>query len=347
MVLQIEVDVWADALDEVVQVADEIVIGFIDTLAVCLNAAIDTPQTLAIFDVTPGHRERVMRQYAFEPQYRGLTPVRCEATEIFDPTLRAIYFTRVDAYKVGLAMAHYRAALGFFGASGLIFSFEFLCITAEILAESFVKRELEARSVPFSNKAVKALAKEYGHDPETLKNWRYRLYDEISVRDIFDGDGELFKTVGNASNGFEHGTMTADAIRSVALQTTPLLFRKLRSAFIKLANIDLNLLSTPGSWEPVGFDPVREFIDVTLTGPGETFESFGASPDQAPTLSVTYEYTSVTVNDGHLSVARRVNVRPRVGEDVSVGSLIHTSMNPFNVTGTAKLVEPGDEDEHD
>jgi hypothetical protein len=343
MVLQIEADVWASDIDEAIKVADEILIGFADTFAVCVNAAVDVPQTLAIFDVTPDHRERTIREFARAPDYRGLLPVRCESTTDVDPALKALYLARQE-YRIGLAMAHYKAALGTFGTSGLIFAFESLCIAAETLTEVFVKRELNLRSKPFSNSSIRALAKELGHYPpvDEKTNWRARLYDDIAVRRIFDADAELYKTVGKGTNGFEHGSMAADEIRLIATATVQPLFKKLRSAFFELTEIDFDPNGSPMSWDPVGLDPVREFIDATLRSPNDSFESFGTSAGHLPSLGITYEYASVDVVDGHLSVARAITLSPAIGKGVTIDQIRYGSSSPFNVANKA-MVGPGDD----
>jgi hypothetical protein len=194
--LQLDADVWAEDIGDVVKIADEVLIGFADTLAVGTNAAISVPQAQAIYELTPGIRERQIREYSQLLEYPMLRAVRCEDPDNIDPLVRALYVARQD-YKFGLAIAHYKAALESFGSSRLIFAFESLCLSVEVLAETFVIRELSRRSLPFTPATVKALAKEYGHYPpaDERVNWRGRLYDHIVIRDIFDSDLELFKTV--------------------------------------------------------------------------------------------------------------------------------------------------------
>jgi hypothetical protein len=335
LVLQIDADVWADDIGAVVNVADEIVVGFAETIAVSANAAIGVPTTIAIIDVTPGHNEREFREYAQAPLFQGLVSVRVESVPAIDPVLRALYISR-HRDKVGLAMSHYGAALGFFGASALIMAFESLCIATEILADVLVNRELERRSI-----SAKALAKELKlHPPADDKvNWRARLNDSIAVTKIFDSDADLFKTVGKGTNGFEHGTMDVGDIRSIALKTVPTLFKKIRSAFFELADIERELGTPPMSWEPVGLDPVREFIDATLRSSSDSFESVGVLPGQIPSLGVSYEFASIAVVDGHLSVSRTFSLNPRVGEGVTIDETFrYTASSPFNVQSSAKQV---------
>ena len=344
--LQLNADVWADDINDVVKISDEILIGFADTLAVCTNAAISVPQTQSIFEITPGIKERAIREFSQPLEYPMLRAVRCETPETIDPVLRALYTARQD-YKYGLAIAHYKAALESFGMSRLIAAFESLCLSAEILAETFVVRELTRRSLTFSPASVKTLAGDFGHYPPADEkiNWRGRLYDDIAVRDIFDSDSELFKTVGKATNGFEHGTMPADEIRSIALETIQPLFKKIRSAFIKAADVDSSTHPQTVSWEPIGLDPVREFIDATLSSPNDAFESIGPSEGQLPSLGISYQFTSAQVIEDHLSVARTFSLQPRIADDVTIASIRYGYSSPYNVSSTAKQVRPDLEEE--
>ena len=169
-------------------------------------------------------------------------------------------------------------------------------------------------------------------------NWRGRLYDDIAVKEIFDSDSELFKTVGKGTNGFEHGTMPADEIRLIAAETTGPLFKKIRSAFIKAADVDAIAHLRNVSWEPIGLDPVREFIDATLSSTTGSFESIGTSYGQLPSLGISYQFTSAEVVKDHLTVARTFTLQPRVADNVLVNSIRYGYSSPYNVSCTASQV---------
>lgn len=339
--IQLTADVLASNIDEVVQFADEVMIGFVDTLAVCANTAIGIPQTQIIFDISPNKSARQLREYFRPIEYPMVRPVRCQAPDLLFGPLKAFFEARQSA-AVGLAIAHYKAALGFFGTSQLIFAFESLCIATEILGEPFVERELAQRSMPKNRKSLKRLAEELGHylPTEPIGNWRNRLYDDIRVRRIFDSDGDLYKKVAKGTNGFEHGTMDPARIRSIAQETVQSLFGALRRAFFELAGLDTTTMNDLLSWAPVGPEPVRDHIDVTFTSKDESSDWLEGETTMAPTLGISQQIISAEVVSDYLRVERALHLQPQFGVEGDMSDIRYSISSPYNVIGTARQTTP-------
>ena len=340
--IQLTADVWASNLDEVVPLADEVLIGFVDTLAVCVNAAIGVPQAQCIFDIEPPDRNRELREYFRPIDYPMARPIRCQSPDLLHEPLRSLYLAR-QSYEIGLAIAHYKAALSFFGTSQLIFAFESLCIATEILGEPFVQRELNRRSMPINNKSVKRLAKELGHysTEDPVSNWRNRLYDDILVRMIFESDRDLYKKVGKGTNGFEHGSMPPTEIRSIAQETIQRLFILLRRAFFDLAELDSISMNQILPWAPVGLDPVRDHIDVKFTSVDESVDEAVSGPSLAPTLGMAQKIVAAEIVEDYLRIERSLRLQPDLGIGTEVTDIQYSMSSPYNVLGTAKRSSPG------
>ena len=345
LAIQLTADVWATSIDEVVLFADEVMIGFVDTIAVCANTAIGIPKTQIIFDISPNKNSRQLREYFRPIKYPMVRPVRCQPPDLLFGPLKAFFEARQCA-EVGLAIAHYKAALGFFGTAQLIFAFESLCIATEILGEPFVERELSRRSLAKNRKSLKQLAEELGHysSTEPISNWRNRLYDDIRVRMIFNSDGDLYKKVGKGTNGFEHGTMDPSRIRSIAQETVQPLFSALRRAFFELAGLDTTTMNSLLSWAPVGPEPVRDHIDVTFTSKDESSDWLEGETTMAPTLGISQQIVSAEVVNDYLRVERALHLQPQFGVEGDMSDIRYSISSPYNVVGTARQTTPKSSD---
>jgi len=126
-----------------------------------------------------------------------------------------------------------------------------------------------------------SIAKSLGIDIEALNPSEKlsTLIDAGIRREIlFQGDTATYKTARHASDGFEHGFLPFDEIRSLAQQVRNKTANFLREGIINALNLDRDLrttlLSSPYD-EPLGCFPTVKYVRGSLIGKSEKLQKDG------------------------------------------------------------------------
>lgn len=277
-------------------------------IAVTTNAAVSDPEIELAFDVTPTKTRRAYFQsYVAPEQPQLLHSRRVPITQTLS-FLRAL-LASAERERLSRAADQYRLALDSWKLGRETICVAHLWMAIEALTKVFVRRECGVGKHP--NEA--ALAKGLGVD--------LRLLDATIRRDvILQGDTECYAAAKKTSDGFEHGFLDVDELRSNAVVVRARLAQLVRSAILVATEVnadDISILESDPYANPIGNWPLAKYFRASLVGPGERLAKPG---NEYPFLRWTPTIKSCELTS-HLQVELSETIAAELGDGIQFTDL--------------------------
>lgn len=225
-------------------------------LALASNAAIATPLPITTHGLDLTTPQPVIWYHTPDPGEwfpPGARRFDCDATR----ALLAAVGGHPETDFLMRAVEAYRQALGHWTPEEVLLAGEFLYIAAETLSRFLVDSRATEKGITTKN-----LVKLVGAESAKALRWSYL------AEEVFAGDDEALEAMDQASNGFEHGFLSGDDVRTLF---GPVLARSMghvRRALIEATGLDpenrARLLNS-GYDEPRGLVPVIRMLHGELS----------------------------------------------------------------------------------
>jgi hypothetical protein len=240
---------------------------FFQVLATAANAAVDEPGEFVAYAPPTRRREGEFIQQRQYVSPLAASTVRSIGGVDFNEVVAALH-EHPDHERLQRAMAHYRSALSARVPFNRLMSAEHLYIAAENLSQVVFRRKCREAGLSVSDDRRQmgenkhSLAEAAGFKPRSGGNQHLNGYDSHLRRtEIFDGDGDVYKGLRDASDGFEHGYASFGTIQASADSLSDKAFRCIRRAILR----ELGLSDGAGVLAPKfdhpleGWQPVIQF----------------------------------------------------------------------------------------
>jgi len=218
----------APSLEEAMSVLGNVGAYIAPVIALSANAAVSDGVVWLAYDVSPDVDRHPYYQLYMEPDRSLPSSKRRVDVEAAVHLLRAV-IGHPDSNLLSAAMGHYQVALNHLKPGQEILVLAHLYMAADTLTNAAIRWLYIENEVPHGDKT--RLARALGVKGEALR-------DTVRELVVFEGDAECYKVVKEASDGFEHGFMPLDQIRSRALIMRDQTIAHLRSAILTIARLD-------------------------------------------------------------------------------------------------------------
>jgi hypothetical protein len=229
-------------------------------LALVANAAILDPVLHLAFEDTAGVREREFFQ-AFVPDETGppFSGRRIDP-DALTALLHAI-FAHPDGLRIQRAIGQYEFALRHWVHGQETMALAHLFMGMEALTKVFLRRECNAKGMKEDE-----LAASYGIEKKHLDPF-------IRKTLLFKGDWPCLKRAKDASDGFEHGFLDFNRVRTLATEVRDQTATYLRDAILEISGCDPKVLAAIREGRylvPLGAWKMVKHVRGTLAGEGPT-----------------------------------------------------------------------------
>ena len=227
---------------------------------VALNASVEDLDLHLGFDGTRGREERKFFQNFARESILTLRQFRPVRTSFLSHLAEAIAL-HPDTVRIHRAAAHYQQALRFWSFGDETRAVGNLWMGFEALTPVVTRQEMRRTGTTTSRELASALNVELKELDATLRQ---------SV--LFDGDKKAYRITKEASDGFEHGFIPLDQLRTLARDTKDNSAAHLRRSIIRLCAmpdpICSEMLRAPYTTPIIGF-PFTKYLRGTLRGSGD------------------------------------------------------------------------------
>lgn len=264
--LLIEANGTASSIDEAIKLFASKSEFFPPLLALATNAAVKDLTLAMAFEVTPGVNEREFFQNFVQTETGTLPiPSRPVPIDAFSELLEAIA-SHSERDRIQRAIAQYHHALKHWDPADNIISLAHIYMGLEALTKAYLRRECTARNLDEEH-----LAEAVGVEKKVLDAWVRRVV-------LFRGDDECYGQAKDASDGFEHGFLELQKVRSLATESRDKAARYLRDAILDLAGGDGVRVAVARSEkyaEPLGAGALVKTVRGILVGSAERLAADG------------------------------------------------------------------------
>jgi hypothetical protein len=306
---------WVDARGKAESIEDAVnefsnIANFLCSFfATTANAWVGDLQAELAYNATPGLKRREYFQQSLPEGGGTLQPARQGNSEATLALLAAVN-AHPDSEMLRRAVVHYGSALRHWKYGH------------EVLAVAHLWMGMEALTPVVRHQACRQLQL-----PEELwrSSWRFVVEANESLKDngirrdiLFQGDLQAYTDARKAMDGYEHGFMAFEAVRSQALAVRNATALYLRTAIVVLSGLDKvnsELLFGPAFLEPFDAIPISRYLRGTLIG--ETDE-LAAEGQAYPILHWRTRLAALSrTSDGQYKVRYKEKYVAELGKGVS------------------------------
>ncbi|MEZ5283800.1 MAG: hypothetical protein R2712_03095 [Vicinamibacterales bacterium] len=297
---------------------------------VALNAAVEDLELHFAFDATLERTERAFFQNFLpdgQPTLRQTRPVKAPLLSALTDSIGR----SPDSVRLHRAAAHYQQALRFWGLGDETRAVGQLWMGVEALTPVAKRAQFEKTGTSKSAELAEALG-------VTLKE----LDSTLRRRLILGDDQHCYKTVTDVSNGFEHGYMPLDALRTLAREVRDPAATYLRRAILDLSNVPTaprnEMLASPYDSPLIGF-PLTKYLRGTISGSGDL-----AAPGQRyPLVEWRTDIRSLRkTDDGRHDVQWNEKITPKMGPQMQMTKISIELWSADKHTGTRATMKRAD-----
>jgi hypothetical protein len=282
-------------------------------IATATNAAFGDLHPVVVFErrIQDGRREYFQSHVESETGLpRRARPVRRDLVLAF---LGGIT-TSPEKERLVRAATHYNLALRAWRPGGDILAVTPLWMAAETLTDVFRRSELARTGLD-----EPGLAASWGMSTDRPdREWRSELSAEVRRRLIFEGDGLIYGKAKKASDGWEHGFLSFEAVRGLAAASRVPTARYVRSAILRSTELDEQVLgdftAEPYS-APAEYFPYARYLKGWLVGDADDPARDG---ETYPVMDWKYSLRrfELATDDGY-SVTFEDQITPHLADGVS------------------------------
>ena len=241
-------------------------LALLPILTLSANAAIKSPEIEIAFESTEGLIERpyFQQHLSFEDDtIYSVREISIKETSVLLTTVSS----HLDGERIRRAANQYMLALDYWKYGIESLALAHLWMALEALTKARIRYELRKNNL-FKEKE---LADKYSIGIKELDSF-------IRQSKILKGDEICYKKSKEASDGFEHGYLGYDSIRSLARNSRNDMARYIREEIFLLLDLEeciKNTLINGQFGEPLGYWPVAKYLRGKLTGDGPTLAKPG------------------------------------------------------------------------
>jgi hypothetical protein len=305
--LWVEINGAGPNFETVVPVLANAGLSGLPVMSLACNVAIQDPQIEIAFESTPGATRREFLQAYVRPESGVLSAAR-----IAPPDAIAVVQTAVarSEYRDALLRAcdQYRLALDSwaFGRESLTLAHLWMAV------EAITKVQRNELMRAYAVESNQALADKLNISKQDLDPTVRREY-------LLAGDVDCYKKAKDASDGFEHGHLGFDVIRTAAAEVRERLARYVRHAIFRLAKVPqstVDVLGTDPFDKPLGIWPLVKFFTGTLVGSGS---ELGTSEHTYPVVLWAHQLKSVAFDaNGKMQVQFQDRMQPQLPPGITL-----------------------------
>jgi len=226
--IEIAVRGKAPSLDEAMSILGNVGAHFIPFIALSANAAVSDAVLWFAYDISPDvDRHPYYQQYIHAETRLPSKKRRVDVTATRE-VHRAV-INHPDSALLGAAVGQYHVALNHLGPGQEILALAHLYMATDALTNVALRWLYAEQEVPHGDKG--RLARALGVKDEMLRDAAREIV-------VFQGDKDCYKSVKAASDGFEHGFMPFNEVRSRALATRERTTTYVRSSILTLADVN-------------------------------------------------------------------------------------------------------------
>lgn len=231
---------------------------YLHIIATAANGAIDEPKDLLAYaPPTASERGAFVDRRSCNRPYPAAVVRSTDAADLL-PVLEALEH-HPDRERLHRAMAHYRHALGQLDPWNRVMSAEALFLACENLGQVILRRLYREASLPDTGESKHQLAVAAGFNPPNPSSRQHLSNFDSHIRAtyIFEGDDDTYRNLRFASEHFEHGSRSFDAVQAAAHASADTAFNLVRRTILRELGIadDSPLLTDHKYQEPLaGWD---------------------------------------------------------------------------------------------
>jgi len=334
--LLFDVRITASSIDEAFGKAGVVAGGLAIMISFAVNAYVDMPQKWIAFQnqAALSARQYAQNYVVFETEMPHA--VRAIKADLLLPYLEAV-IGAAEGERLARAITQYNLALNYWSARGRPLTLAHLYMAIEALAPAVESRLRQAAGYP--SKEAHAAAR--GVDL-TEQNWNGLLLARIRRDEICRGDTTVYNEARKASDGFEHGFMAYEDIRSAAEQHTEVLLGYVRDAIVDLLDLTPDQASELKDKTPVDISPFVPRIEGELVGRVLDQNTLAMPDFPFPFADFSATLDSVQLADEQYRIEPRSTVTMRFNDGVAFKALRHGTDLGLN-SPEALAFEPGGE----
>ena len=278
-------------------------------IAATVNATVQDFQPVIVYERRPVDGRREFFQSHFQQEVGLPRRTRVVAPPPVLAVLGALTSSD-EAERLHRAASHYNRALMSWRSGAETSVVTPLWMAVEALTEVALRAELRRLGIDERGLASSWSIGTDGPD----RDWRTKLSAEVRLRLIFASDETTYRRAKKASDGWEHGFLSFDHVRELAVASRDRTATLVRTAFLRLAGVDdptsAGLLAPPYS-TPREFFPYARYVKGWLEGEGDD----PAAPDDAyPSLIWSYRLSKFKgVPGGGYEIGFEDKMTPRIG----------------------------------
>ncbi len=236
ILLVAEVEGPCDSLDRALRAFADGAHSAVALLAVAINVAIDAPTLERGYQSSPNS--------PYRPFYQNLAPavgenarrarvVDCKAAE----EVLATVARNGGRERVLRAARQYRLALSYWEPGNETLALAHLYMGVEAITETLLRLEMARLGT-----TQEQLADQWGLTAKERERLKSSLLSHARSRLVFQGDAQTYKSAREASDGFEHGYSSLEAVDASARQARVRTAACLRETILRAAGLDAESL---------------------------------------------------------------------------------------------------------
>jgi len=310
--LVFEVHVEAEDAAAAVAIAGAVGSGLAAILSVAVNAYVPAPSPYLAFEASLGLTPRKFWQRHVTltegmPRLGRLL----NQTTLF-PMLEAIFASR-EHKRLGLAVGQYHVALSHWTISGMPLALAHLYMGLEALGPVFERSERARLGLDSEREHA-----EYRDVDVDRKNWKDVLLGWIRRDVICKGDKATYDAARNASNGFEHGSMSFPEFQATAKVHGRPLLDYLREGLLAQVDLTDDVRDELLARRPIEVSPLWLELRGELHGSVEDPDALGKPGEPFPFLDWNTTLGDARrLEDGRLQFTPTHNLTLQCAEGVS------------------------------
>jgi len=305
--LWVEINGAGPNFETVVPVLANAGLSGLPVMSLACNVAIQDPQIEIAFESTPGATQREFLQAYVRPESSVLSAARIATPEAIAVVQSAV---AQSEYRDALLRAcdQYRLALDWwaFGRESLTLAHLWMAVEAITKVQ---RNELMRAHAVQSNQAL----------ADKLNVSKQDLDPTVRREYLLAGDVDCYRKAKDASDGFEHGHLGFDVIRTAAVEVRERLARHVRQAIFRLAKVPqatVDMLSSDPFDKPLGTWPLVKFVTGTLVGSGS---ELGTPEHTYPVVLWAHHLKSVAFDgSGKMQVQFQDRMQPQLPPGITL-----------------------------
>jgi hypothetical protein len=283
-------------------------------VAFSANAATGEPEIEVAYDVTPGITERDYFQQ-FLPEQRGMPRMTRRVNVDAAFALLRVLTSHPEGARLHRAISQYESALEHWRVGHETLALAHLYMGMEALTKAAIRDHCQTHQV-----TEPELAATLNLNWEELEQYKRQPLLAAAFRRIhlFQGDDECYQKAKDASDGFEHGFMGLQEVRTLASEVRDRTARYLREAVVNIAGVEGEfrsiMLDAPYD-KPIGSWPLARYLFGRLAG---EVEELAAKDQVYPIVRWEWRIKSFTRSQaGSYNVESDQQITPLIGEGVT------------------------------